>query len=53
MKLLRTSLIAVNISVSIVIVGCGGGSNSDAPVPSTPKYSSLILFGDSLSVSGP
>jgi outer membrane lipase/esterase len=52
MKLYRTSLIAVIILVSIAIVGCGGGNNSDAPAPAAPKYSSLILFGDSLSDGG-
>lgn len=52
MKLNRISLIAAISSISIILVGCGSGSNSDAPAAPVPKYSSLILFGDSLSDGG-
>lgn len=52
MKLNRISFIAAISSISIVLVGCGSGSNSDAPAAPAPKYSSLILFGDSLSDGG-
>lgn len=52
MKLNRTSLLATVVSVSIFLIGCGSGSNSDTPANPSPKYSSLIIFGDGLSDGG-
>lgn len=50
---MKKHLLTLSISLIVAsLVGCGSGSNNDAPANPPPKYSSLILFGDSLSDGG-
>jgi phospholipase/lecithinase/hemolysin len=39
-------------SISVLLVGCGGGSSNSSNTVSPPKFSQLVVFGDSLSDSG-
>jgi phospholipase/lecithinase/hemolysin len=48
-NLLRTLFLA---TAAFLLVGCGGGSSDTSSASSTPKFSQLVVFGDSLSDSG-
>lgn len=48
-NLLRTLFLA---TATFLLVGCGGGSSDTSNASSTPKFSQLVVFGDSLSDSG-
>lgn len=44
--------ILLTAMIAFTLVACGSGSNNDTPANPPPKYSQLILFGDSLSDGG-